>query len=240
MIIFIKILLAHILGDFLLQPKSWVIEKEKKKAASPKLYFHVLIHGILVMVFLWNFQYWLLALLVLISHFLIDWAKLEFQTKKSKTAWFIADQILHVAVLISLALIWDYPQTDRLWKIEEFPVWTVVTAVSFLSFGVPVIMNALLEPWSSKIADGPKNSLPNAGKYIGILERLLVFVFILTDHWEGVGFLIAAKSVFRFGDLKESKDRKLTEYILIGTLLSFAMAITTALACIYLIKTFSP
>ena len=51
MIIFIKILLAHILGDFLLQPKSWVIEKEKKKAASPKLYFHVLIHGILVMVF---------------------------------------------------------------------------------------------------------------------------------------------------------------------------------------------
>jgi hypothetical protein len=52
--------------------------------------------------------------------------------------------------------------------------------------------------------------------------------------------LIAAKSVFRFGDLKESKDRKLTEYILIGTLLSFAMAIITALACIYLIKIFSP
>jgi hypothetical protein len=42
----------------------------------------------------------------------------------------------------------------------------------------------------------------------GYLERLFVFVFILTDHWEGVGFLIAAKSVFRFGDLKESKDRK--------------------------------
>jgi hypothetical protein len=44
-----------------------------------------------------------------------------------------------------------------------------------------------------------------------------------------VGFLIAAKSVFRFGDLKESKDRKLTEYILVGTLVSFGLAIFTAL-----------
>jgi hypothetical protein len=99
-------------------------------------------------------------------------------------------------------------------------------------------MNVMLEPWSIKTTDGEQNSLANAGKYIGILERLFVFVFILTNHWEGVGFLIAAKSVFRFGDLKKSKDRKLTEYILIGTLLSFGLAIITALATLYLIKSY--
>jgi hypothetical protein len=44
-----------------------------------------------------------------------------------------------------------------------------------------------------------------------------------------VGFLITAKSVFRFGNLKESKDRQLTEYILIGTLLSFGIAIITGI-----------
>ena len=70
-----------------------------------------------------------------------------------------------------------------------------------------------------------EKSLPNAGKYIGILERLLVFIFVVTGHWEAIGFLVAAKSVFRFGDLKDSRDRKLTEYILIGTLLSFGIAI---------------
>ena len=69
----------------------------------------------------------------------------------------------------------------------------------------------------------------NAGKYIGILERLLVFVFILVDHWEGVGFMIAAKSVFRFSDLAEAKQRKLTEYVLIGTLLSFGIAVLTGI-----------
>ena len=49
------------------------------------------------------------------------------------------------------------------------------------------------------------------------------------NHWEAVGFLITAKSVFRFGDLKESKHRKLTEYILIGTLISFGIAIITGI-----------
>lgn len=37
--------------------------------------------------------------------------------------------------------------------------------------------------------------------------------------------MLAAKSILRFDDLKESKDRKLTEYILIGTLLSFGSAV---------------
>ncbi|MFZ0597577.1 MAG: DUF3307 domain-containing protein, partial [Flavobacterium sp.] len=47
--------------------------------------------------------------------------------------------------------------------------------------------------------------------------------------FEAIGFLLAAKSIFRFGDLKEAKDRKLTEYVLIGTLISFGTAIIAAL-----------
>ena len=69
-----------------------------------------------------------------------------------------------------------------------------------------------------------------------MLGGLLGFVFVLSGHWEGIGFLIAAKSVFRFVDLRESKDRKLTEYILIGTLLSFALAITTGMLVLYLVQ----
>ncbi|GAA4807218.1 hypothetical protein [Litoribaculum gwangyangense] len=38
-------------------------------------------------------------------------------------------------------------------------------------------------------------------------------------------FLIAAKPVLCFGDLPKTKRRKLTEYILAGTLLSFGLAI---------------
>ena len=34
MIIFIKLLLAHLLGDFVLQPTTWVLDKEIKKHNS--------------------------------------------------------------------------------------------------------------------------------------------------------------------------------------------------------------
>src|SRR5699024_1678830 len=72
--------------------------------------------------------------------------------------------------------------------------------------------------------------------YIGMLERVFIFVFIITGNWEGIGFLLAAKSIFRFGDLKDSKDRNLTEYILIGTLLSFGIVDATALLVIHLVE----
>ena len=72
-------------------------------------------------------------------------------------------------------------------------------------------------------------SLQNAGNYIGILERIFVVTFILLNEFEAIGFLLAAKSIFRFGDLKKVKDRKLTEYVLIGTLLSFGIAILVGL-----------
>jgi hypothetical protein len=41
--------------------------------------------------------------------------------------------------------------------------------------------------------------------------------------------MIAAKSVFRFSDLAKARQRKLTEYVLIGTLLSFGFAILTGI-----------
>ena len=95
-------------------------------------------------------------------------------------------------------------------------------------------MKTIFSKWNiAKLTQG-NESLKDAGMYIGILERILVFVFVILNHWEAVGFLITAKSVFRFGDLKESKHRKLTEYILIGTLISFGIAIFVGILYAYL------
>ncbi|RZK66384.1 MAG: DUF3307 domain-containing protein, partial [Pedobacter sp.] len=45
---------------------------------------------------------------------------------------------------------------------------------------------------------------------------------------------LAAKSIFRFGDLKDAHDIKLTEYVLIGTLLSFSIAVAVSLGITYI------
>jgi hypothetical protein len=235
MIILIKLIIAHFIGDFLLQPKSWVTEKEKSKTNSFKLYLHSLIHGMLVFIILWDINLWLLALLLMFSHGIIDIIKLYVQKERTKSQWFLFDQVLH---LISILLFWFLffrKELDFTTGYDRTHIWIYLAATLFITFVSGIMMRELMSKWSKDLNDSNNESLNNAGKIIGMLERLFVFVFVVTGNWEGIGFLLAAKSVFRFGDLKESKDRKLTEYILIGTLLSFGIAIATGMVVLKLI-----
>ena len=81
--------------------------------------------------------------------------------------------------------------------------------------------------WFMKIrnisAGGGESSenLLRAGRVIGSLERILSLIFIVSNHYEAVGFIIAAKSILRFRDTDAAK----TEYLLIGSLLSFLIAV---------------
>ena len=63
-----------------------------------------------------------------------------------------------------------------------------------------------------------------------------LFVYTFVKLLSLYSFLLAAKFVFRFGDLSRAKDRKLTEYILIGTLISFGLAILAALSYLFLLS----
>lgn len=63
------------------------------------------------------------------------------------------------------------------------------------------------------------------GKYIGWLERTLSITFVLLGHYNGIGFILAAKSILRYGEIKSEDDRKLAEYVIVGTLLSFSLAL---------------
>jgi len=228
-ILLIKLLIAHILGDFFLQPDSWVTEKEKKKLRSPKLYYHILIHGLLIFLLVWNPQFWLPALIIMPIHGIIDVCKLYYQKPGTKRYWFFADQILHI---LSIILVWYFivnPTFDFSF-LDKPGFWINVIAVLILTFPTSIIIRVLIAKWTpNTISLNSSAALQNAGKYIGIMERLLVFAFVYTNHFEAIGFLIAAKSIFRFGDLKEGNDLKLTEYILIGTFLSFGIAVFISL-----------
>jgi hypothetical protein len=77
--------------------------------------------------------------------------------------------------------------------------------------------------------DEEKRGFADGGKQIGHLERFLIYLFVLAGQLEGVGFLVAAKSVFRFGELTNEKNRLEAEYITIGTLLSFSFGLAVSL-----------
>lgn len=229
MTLFLKLLLSHFIGDFLFQPNSWVKDKEANKLRSPKLYLHIGIHAVILLLLLsFDFSYWLGIFVILISHGAFDLLKIQLQTPKNNRILFFIDQMLHIVVLLTVVFIYE-PYAFQKIQINNSQLLLLVVVLIFVTQVSAIIIKTIISKWNPQTEDQDDDSLAKAGKFIGILERLFVFGFAITNHWEGIGFLIAAKSVFRFGDLKESKDRKLTEYILIGTLLSFGLAIGAAL-----------
>ena len=236
MIIFVKLLLAHLLGDFLLQPTSWVLDKESKKHKSIYLYIHTAIHGILAWILVGEMAFGWFAMVLALLHGGIDFIKLYFQKTKTKRNWFVIDQALHLVVIVLIISVYKKLTID--FEILNNEFWIITTGILFLTKPTSIILKNVISIWTPENVSENDSSLQNAGNYIGILERLLIFCFLITNHFEAIGFLLAAKSIFRFGDLKEATDRKLTEYVLIGTLLSFGIAILVGLLAQYLVLHF--
>ena len=65
------------------------------------------------------------------------------------------------------------------------------------------------------------DTLGTAGMWIGILERLIIFMLVLYNQYAAIGLLTAAKSILRF---REAEGKR-TEYVLIGTLISVGTAL---------------
>ncbi|MFH7014786.1 DUF3307 domain-containing protein [Flavobacterium sp. FlaQc-47] len=228
MILFIKLLLAHLLGDFIWQPNSWVADKEAKKHKSIYLYLHILLHGALAAILAGEIRFIPYAVLIAVTHGIVDLIKLNFQKTKTKRTWFIVDQMVHILILAGIVLLYKDEPMNFLWFTNQ--LWILITGILLITKPTSIFIKTIISIWNPESQNSHNdNSLATAGNYIGILERLFVFCFILTGHFEAIGFLLAAKSIFRFGDLKEAKDRKLTEYVLIGTLISFGTSIIAAL-----------
>lgn len=227
MIILAKLFLAHFIGDFVLQPKKWVDDKFQNKINSPKIYLHILIHCALMFILLWDLSLWKLVLSLTFLHLVIDVIKIYFHNENHCTKWFFIDQFLHFISILVVFYIFIKPDWNLIENIDD-RFWILTTFIIFITSASSIMIRIIMQKWTNEIKSND-DSLSNAGTYIGILERLFIFVFVLTGNWASIGFLLTAKSVFRFGDLRDAQDRKLTEYMLVGTLLSFGIALLSAL-----------
>lgn len=219
-VILLKFIFAHLLSDFFLQPHSWVLDKEAKKIKSIKLLFHILITFCAVWIFSRNL---FVSLFIGFTHYGIDLWKVYTKSRNIKV--FIIDQILHLIILIIswLYLINGFEQFLDLSKdiFADFKTWAILTVYLFCTFPLGIIIGLATKKWRDEIEINKKDSLNEAGKWIGIFERMLILTFVINNQYEAIGFLIAAKALLRF---RES-DLKLTEYVLIGTLISFTITI---------------
>ena len=223
----LKLILAHLFTDFVLQPTQWVQDRNKNHFAAKYLYLHGLVTAGVAYLFI-GWQYWGIALIILISHILIDgWKSYRPQT----ASYFLIDQLLHLLVIAGCFYFTFLQQADILdtWnKIStDIHFWKLLTAIVFLTMPAGILVGLLTKKWRDKIGENEekKDNLENAGKWIGIIERIIVFILVLHDQYEAIGLLVAAKSILRFSE-KDRPEIK-TEYLVIGTLLSIGIAIIT-------------
>ena len=225
----IALLFVHFLLDFALQPKSWVAERYARHAASARLYWHALGHGLGTGLCFAVFGASLLACVtaacvVLVTHYLIDLAK-SFLPQQSLWA-FIGDQLLHWLVLLA---VWGNYAGFAAFTSVATPVLTTPTLVVALGFFLvlkptSVFIALCLQPWVKELqaVENEQDSLTKAGAMIGYLERLLILTFVLVGEYTAIGFVMALKTAFRF---KDTDDRRKAEYMMMGTFLSFTLTI---------------
>ena len=220
----IRLIVAHLLTDFVLQPDSWVKAKREKHLQAKEFWFHVALSTLFAVWFTSFNGWWWIGPAILITHWLIDWWK---SYQKDSLVSFITDQVLHLLVIF---VIWKikFPHAiniGELFKtcITDNSFWIILLAIIFLTKPIGVIIGMVTGPFREKIEKFDENTLEKAGTWIGILERLIIFFLVLISQWEAIGLLVAAKSIIRLKD----GDQKMSEYVLIGTLISISVAVLT-------------
>ena len=220
----IKLILAHLLTDFVLQPTSWIESRNKKHFQSAHLYLHGLITTLVVLLLI-GVQYWLIGLIILITHIAIDGWK---SYRPNETKYFLIDQCLHL-IVIFICWYFIFLNVDDVvsaWDlIDTKNTLIVITAYVFVTFPTGILIGQLTRKWREQIADAP--TLGNAGKWIGIIERVVILTLVFNHQYEAIGLLIAAKSLLRFSEANRPEIK--TEYLLIGTLISISIAILVGL-----------
>lgn len=227
----VRLLIAHLLTDFVFQSDSWVEQRKKDGWRGRHLYLHGIVAGVLAYLFsgFWSLI-WLPAV-VAVMHIVIDGIKSRYENDLKS---FFADQLGHFVVLIVIWILVVAPDREDLMFFENLLLtgtkfWVIAAAYLIVIWPSSVLINRITEKWRKDISEKEgaekDKSLEKAGTWIGWLERFLILTFILLQQYAAIGFLVAAKSIFRF-----SESRKVGEYVLIGTLLSFVIAVIVGLA----------
>ena len=241
MIEFLSLVLAHILSDFYWQPTRWVEDKRIKSYRSVYLYIHA---GVVTVTSYVLLGYWtnpLPAIFIGIAHGGIDVLKLELD-KKASTRWFVIDQCLHLITLGAVALLLTSNIGAGMAMLKEWyytpSVVAVIAGALIVLSPVSFLVGMLTKPWRdelTQLSPGADDNLANAGRWIGMSERLLIFAFVLMAQFAAIGFLIAAKSLLRYnekgsgGEIPPAYISKKSEYVLVGTLMSYTAAVGVAL-----------
>lgn len=220
----IRLLIAHLAADFLLQNKKMV---SNKKWLSKAMVSHIFIVFLMTVLLSQNL---IVAMVITLLHYLTDGIKMTLLKRKrySETLLFIADQAAHIAAILICWSIY-FGITQKTWTALMLPFTNF--KISLLVFGFILVTSPfgyLIGLTTRRFQNETNNETKTDknGFYIGIFERLIILTFILLGEYSAIGFLITGKSIIRFSSKNEDKK---SEYVLLGTMISYGITIITGI-----------
>jgi hypothetical protein len=231
--------LAYLLGDFPLQSSPLTPGKRRRAGVLGRGLIHWVLILLSVLVFANRFvnPFWRFAIAAGISailHLAIDAGKqylIDHRHISQSITAFLADQVLHCAILLGFALYFvgiDRQALQRLGTISESSKLLVLEfAIVYIAVVFPgghlirYLTKGLVAREQTPFQESAEQ-LESAGLYIGWLERFLIMTAVVLRSPTLIGLILTGKSIARFPEMKEPK---FAEYFLIGTLLSFTLAL---------------
>lgn len=238
--LFLLMVLAHVIADFILQGPQ---EAAGKCRGLPRAY---LLHygGHFFALALLTHPYFSPAtaaawLALPAAHLLLDWLKNRFFSPDHPADAFIflMDQALHL-LLIFCAWQWVNPPLCEpvasfyrrllapagITHLHAASILLTAVVYGFVIWGGAVLVRKVLDLEALRLP-GPADKYGDtrqAGRHIGMLERALILTLALDGAFTSIAFVFTAKSIARY---KELENRDFAEYYLVGTLLSTLLAI---------------
>lgn len=233
LILLLSLVALHVIIDFYLQPDAWVKDKLERHERSSKLLYHAIIQGavscipILLISMDWKS---IICMFIVIgaSHWAIDLVKTYLETN---SRYLLIDQALHILILTGVSLHasqleWTYDEIIKSVITEK----NIVIALGYIIILRPasVLIGSILKKYTP-MENEENKGLISGGAVIGYLERVLMLSFTIAGEFSAIGFILAAKSIFRFGELNNANKHQLTEYVLLGSLLSITITAVVGL-----------
>ncbi len=242
LLILFRLIAAHMATEWVFQFGFWQHLKSAEKWLSKRRLLHGIVAGLIAYVFVGGWGAFWLPVAIFLSRVVID----GWRYKQERAVLFLI--LKHTAYLLIFACCWIALVGVSIKDILAFlgsvtsniKLWTVGLASITVIWPAGILIGKITEPWRKELEKARLQGLEKAGLWMGRLERILILTFVLLGRYDAIGFLIAAKSILRFSEIRSSKDRKEAEYILIGTMLSFVIAIILGVFTTWVLKTVQP